>query len=378
MALENFRAPALPLPPPEYGRNYFDQLVNALRLYFNQLDSELPNKAYTYRTNGIIFNPDGLPDTGDAGTLSWNSTDETLNIAMAYGVVQQVGQELYARVSNNTGSTIPNGTVVGFAGATIDSLRVAPFLADGSQSSLYILGVMTHDLPDSGEKGYATVWGIVRGLDTSAFSQGDILYASPTVAGGLTNVKPTAPDNCIPVAACMISDATNGEIFVRPTIEQERYYGVFSDSTTQTPAAIYTPYAITFNTTDIANGVSRGSPTSRIVVSDSGLYKFAFSLQIESSNAAAKKIWIWPRINGVDVANSNSEVSIAGSGTTLIPAWSWTLSMSASDYFQIMYAVEDLAVTLPAKPAQTGAAGTATFARPAVPSIILEVTQVEL
>ena len=155
--------------------------------------------------------------------LGWNDTDQTMNIGMEYDVIQQVGQEIYARVGNTTGSTIPNGSVVGFVGATANALLVAPYLADGSSPSLYILGVMTHDLPDSGEKGYCTTWGFVRDIDTSAFAVGDVLYASPTVAGELTNVKPTAPDNVIPLAACIVSDASVGVIFVRPTIEQMKY-----------------------------------------------------------------------------------------------------------------------------------------------------------
>ena len=40
--------------------------------------------------------------------LAWNGTDQTLDIGMDYGVVQQVGLETYARVQNSTGVTIPN------------------------------------------------------------------------------------------------------------------------------------------------------------------------------------------------------------------------------------------------------------------------------
>jgi len=54
MALENFKAPALPYPGVEYNRQYFDQLVNVLRIYFNQLDSETPNKAFSYRAEQFI------------------------------------------------------------------------------------------------------------------------------------------------------------------------------------------------------------------------------------------------------------------------------------------------------------------------------------
>lgn len=220
--------------------------------------------------------------------LGWNETDQTVNIGMDYGVTQQVGQEVYARVGNTTGSTIPNGTVVGFAGATSNALLVTPYLADGASPSLYILGVMTHDLPDSGQKGYCTTWGFVRDLDTSAFSAGDILYASPTTAGALTNVKPTAPNNVIPIAACVVSDATSGVIFVRPTITQMQYYGVFNKTSDQTPAAINTEYLLTFDSTQISNGVVIGGTTSQIIVPQSGLYKFDATVQITSGSSSAK------------------------------------------------------------------------------------------
>lgn len=327
-------------------------------------------------TDYIDLNP-APPVSGKMRRLWWNETDQTANLGMEYDVTQQIGQETYARVGNTTGSTIPNGTVVGFAGATANALLVAPFIANGTQPSLYALGVMTHDLPDSGQRGYCTTWGFVRDLNTSAFSAGDILYASPTTPGALTKVKPTAPNNVIPVAACIVSSATAGVIFVRPTIEQQSNYGVFSDTSSMTPAAIYTPYPITFNTTDFARGFSRGTPTSRIVASQSGLYSFQFSAQLTSSSASAKKMWIWPRINGVDVPNSNSEVSVSANGEATVVAWNWALSINANDYFEIVYAVDDISLSIVAAPAQTGAIGTAAFARPGVPSIILTVTQVQ-
>lgn len=394
MALELFKAPALPAATPQYNSEYQNQLLKVLRLYFNQLDSLTPNVAYSYRadhfyggdltTDFVDFST--TASTADAeGRLRWNSVDETLNLGMAYGVVQQIGEETYARVVNNTGSTISNGTVVGFAsGGSGNALGVAPFIANGTQPTLYVLGVMTHTLPDNGNKGYCTVWGAVHDLNTTGapvgetWNVGDVLYASPTVAGGLTKVKPTAPNNVVPMAAVTTVSATAGTIFVRPTIEQQRWYGTFSDTTTQTPAAIYTPYAVTFNTTDLASGFSRGTPTSRIIAANSGYYNFQFSAEITSGSASAKKLWIWSRINGVDVPNSNSEITVSGSNTVLVPSWNWALSLNANDYFQLMYAVEDTNIQIIALPAQTGATGTASFARPAVPSVILTVTQVQL
>ena len=61
MALVGFRAPALPLPREQYDRQQMDQLINALRLYFNQLDSLAPQQANSYRADEFI----GGDFTGD-------------------------------------------------------------------------------------------------------------------------------------------------------------------------------------------------------------------------------------------------------------------------------------------------------------------------
>lgn len=371
----------LPPAPSVYNPQYEAQR--------NRLIEAFAGTAYTKGQDVGVYQPAKLIASDAAfittdthtpveGSLSWNSTDSTLDLGMEFGVVQQIGLDTYARVENMTGSTIPKGSVVGFVGVgTNNALRVSKFLADGSSNSLYVLGVLAHDLPDSGEVGYCQIWGHIRNVNTSSFSVGDILYASPTTAGAFTKTKPTAPNNVIPVAAVLKVGTTDGEIFIRPTIEQQEYYGVFSDTATKTPAATYTPYAITFNTTDFAKGFSRGSPTSRIVASASGLYNFQFSVQLSSGSSSAKKIWIWPRVNGTDVPNSNSEVTVAANNAAEVVGWNWALSLNANDYFEIMYAVDDTNVQIVAAAAQTGATGTATFARPAVPSIILTVTQVQ-
>ena len=369
MALEQFRAPALPLPPVAYEKRYFEQFASALRLYFNQLDSETPNKAFSYRANVFELNQSGefVPGTGRMG---WNPTDATIDLGMEYGVTQQIGQEMYARVGNTTGVTIPSGTVVGFAGATANALLISPFLANGTQPSLYILGVMTHDLPDSGEKGYCTTWGFVRDLNTSAFAAGDILYASPTVAGGLTNVKPTAPNNVIPLAACIVSSATAGVIFVRPTIQQMQYYGEFAATTNQTVAAINTAYAVAFNVTEISNGVVIGSPTSRLVVPQSGLYRVQVGGQISSTNSSAKNFWCWFRKNGTNVANSARIATSDVNNGYISLAHDATISLNANEYIEVMYAASDTNMSL------TAVAATA-FA-PAAAAVQVAVTQVQL
>lgn len=369
--LRTFVAPRLPSAPIQYDHAYQEQFNNALRLYFNQIDNfnaALANGGPPF--NYVDFNTDAV-FTPEMGRMGWNAADQTLDLGMEYGVVQQIGLETYARVQNNTGVTIPNGTVVGFTGAVPDSaLSVAPYLADGNTPSLYMVGVMTHDLPDTGDKGYCTVWGFVRDINTSAFTLGDVLYASPTVAGGFTNVKPTAPYNVIPVAAVLQVGTTDGIIFVRPIIEQQTYYGEFTKLDSQTPAAINTAYALVFTNTETANGVSLSTPLSRVLIAQAGLYNIACSVQITSTNSSQKSVWVWLRKNGTtDFPNSARVASIALNGGYLVVTLSEVFTLLAGDFIEVMYAADDTAVSI--------ATVAATAFAPAAPAVILAVTQTE-
>jgi len=301
--------------------------------------------------------------------LAWNDADQTLDLGMDYGVIQQIGQETYARVENLTGVTIPNGTVVGFVGVGANNtLSVAPYLADGATPTLYLLGVMTHDLPNSGEVGYCNVWGHVRALNTSAFSIGDILYASPTVAGAFTNVKPTAPDNVIPLAAVLKVGVADGEIFVRPTIEQDKYYGEFYNTTGVTPAAANTAYALNWDGANIANGISVAG--TQLTVSESGLYQFNARVQFSSTNSNTKSAWVWWRLNGTTTyANSATIGTLSDNNGYLVIRNAKFFSLAVGDYIELMWAVDATALS------PTNVAPTA-FA-PDAPCALVEITQIQ-
>ncbi len=321
-------------------------------------------------TDYVDFNLNA-PHTSSIARAAWNPSDQTLDIGMEYGVVQQVGLEQYARVANFTGVTIPNGTVVGFTGAVPDSaLSVSPYLANGATNTLYVVGVMTHDLPDSGDRGYCTTFGFVRDVNTSAFALGDVLYASPTIAGAFTNVKPTAPNNVVPVAAVLQVGTTDGIIFVRPTIEQQIYYGEFTKLNTQSPAAANTAYPLVLTNTEIANGVSLGSPLSEVVVAQAGLYNIAASVQITSTNSSQKSIWVWLRKNGTtDFPNSARVASITLNNGYLVVSLNEVYSLVAGDFIEVMYAADSTNVSI--------ATVAATAFAPAAPAVILAVTQTE-
>jgi hypothetical protein len=143
-------------------------------------------------------------------------------------------------------------------------------------------------------------------------------------------------------------------------------YGSFYDTTTQTAAAINTAYAMTFNTTDLSFGVTRGSPTSRIYVDSGGVYNIQFSAQLDNTSGGSHLIYIWIRINGVDVPYSASQVRLKGTDGELVAAWNFVEMLKANDYFEIMWSVTDTTVQI------TSSAAVAPV--PAIPSVILTVT----
>lgn len=143
-------------------------------------------------------------------------------------------------------------------------------------------------------------------------------------------------------------------------------YGQFLDTTTQPAAAINTAYAITYNTTDISNGVYLGSPASRIYVDEPAIYNFLFSVQLDKTSGGVASFWIWPRVNGVDVPNSASQIRIQGNDAEIFSSAGFFFSLNAGDYVEFMFAVSDTSVELASFPA--------TAFYPAIPSIIVTVT----
>jgi hypothetical protein len=185
------------------------------------------NKAESYQSNFlktdyIDFNRIG-PHVAAARRMLWNEDDGTIDVGMNDNVMLQVGQEMHYYAKNTSGGDILNGTPVMFTGALGASgkLTFGKAVADGSAPAIYMMGVATEDIANNGF-GYITSFGKVRGFNTSGtpygetWNDGDILYFSPTVAGGWTNVRPDAPNLDLPVAV-VLNAATggSGEIFVR-------------------------------------------------------------------------------------------------------------------------------------------------------------------
>ena len=150
--------------------------------------------------------------TGDDGKLTWDPDENTLDL-VAGNTTLQIGQETYINVKNQSGSVITNGAVVMAAGTLGASGRILITPYDGVSLPKYILGITTESIAD-GEDGKVTSFGKIRGIDTSAWSEGDELFV--TTNGGLTNVEPTSGIN-IAIAYVINVHAVNGTIMVRFT-----------------------------------------------------------------------------------------------------------------------------------------------------------------
>ena len=146
-------------------------------------------------------------------------------------------------------------------------------------------------------------------------------------------------------------------------------HGAFQDSTDQVAANTTTAYAVTFNTTDFANGVTMASG-SRITVVDAGIWNCQFSIQIKNTTNDTQDAEIWFRKNGTNIDNSNSRFNLSprkssGDPSHTIAALNFFVSMNASDYLEIMWRVSDVGVSI-----EHYAAGTSPT-RPATPSAIV-------
>jgi len=151
--------------------------------------------------------------THQEGRLFYDSENHALVVYNEESeVTQQLGQEEYLRVRNNTGATITNGTPVIITGSHGNA---APTIAPANAASdinSRVVGIATHDI-ENNSFGYVTTYGIVRHIDTSSFSGGDEIFLS-TTPGELTATCPVIPNYCVPIGYVIRSHAANGSVLV--------------------------------------------------------------------------------------------------------------------------------------------------------------------
>lgn len=198
----------------EEGGRYIMTDVNVRDVY---LDDGNPLPQYIQHGEAVDYYDFNLtvddPVARD-GRLYWNDNNKTLNM-MSNSCVLQVGQEMWTRVRNLTGNTIPNGTPVSINGSLGNEVLITPTNAAEMVSAKKYIGLTTEDIVNN-DVGFVTISGCVRGLDTSTYSsEGVKLWVDPTVIGGITETEPIQTDSYkIRIGYVKYLHNTQGEIIV--------------------------------------------------------------------------------------------------------------------------------------------------------------------
>lgn len=154
-------------------------------------------------TSGQSLITDGL------GNISWVTTGASTPTSM-----QTIGR-------NSTGSTLYKGTIVRVSGSTGNRPNFVKAQANTEGSSSGTFGVVVNDIPNNSD-GYVLNGGTINNLDTRSvatnpfttdtLADGDSIYLSPTNAGYITNVKPSAPNHLVYLGKVILTSPTNGTI----------------------------------------------------------------------------------------------------------------------------------------------------------------------
>lgn len=181
-----------------------------------------------YKTfaSGIAVNHHGIDFINQAtpawqeGRVFYDSGDHALSYYNdSSAVTVNLGQEMLIRVTNKSSVNIPDGSVVLISGAQGNRPTIQLAIATGDTLDLGLIAVATQTINDN-QNGYATTQGLVKGLTIlSSFSEGDALYLSPTVSGGLTNIPPSAPNSRVVIGTVLSNNPANGVLYVQPHLD---------------------------------------------------------------------------------------------------------------------------------------------------------------
>ena len=160
----------------------------------------------------IDFNAAGL-----GGEVSWNNQEKTLDLVTGSdNVTVQLGQEVVLYARNNSGATLSDGNVVMISGSQGNNPTISLAQANTVENARKTIGVVTQIIPNN-SNGFVTLIGKVRDLvlDNGTYSEGDVVYLSDTVAGGLTAVEPAIKVEVGHVLATSNGGNTNGVLEVQ-------------------------------------------------------------------------------------------------------------------------------------------------------------------
>jgi hypothetical protein len=150
-------------------------------------------------------------------------------------------------------------------------------------------------------------------------------------------------------------------------------YGSFYDTTTQTNPVANIARSMSFNSTDITNGVSISGSTSPfntyIKTTNAGVYNIQFLAQVDKTDGGTDDIVIWLRKNGLDLTDTATTLTLPTNNSKVVAAWNWFVTSAANDYYQIIWRSDDTDLRLLAEPISVN--------HPGIPSVIATVNRVD-
>ena len=185
------------------------------------------------------------PETG----IHWinTSTNEeffsigTVNVSdwVRRGLVPSA-ETLTTNVYNQTGVSIPAFSVVYINGSQGSLPTVTLSRANIESTSSKTIGVTQTAIPNNGQ-GTLVTSGTLSNVNTNAFTDGDVLWLSPTVYGGVTTTKPTAPNHAVFVGYVIRAHPTLGkiEVKIQNGYELDELHNVLINGVTDGQALVY-------------------------------------------------------------------------------------------------------------------------------------------
>lgn len=265
------------------------------------------------------------------------------------------------------GSGINSLSTVSICGDGTSSVTAAGTSAGDATAVTYVYNNVTTVASGAGVKLPQTEMGeTITVVNSGANVLTVYPYSTASTINGATSSE------LLPGGSCIYSATSNTAWVTLQGYQQlpKKRYGSLLQTSTLTLTSANVAAAVTYSTIDPAYGVSIGSPASRVVVADTGVYDIQFSAQVDNTSGGTHQVWIWPRVNGTDVPNSASTLRIKGNDAETVAAWNFLLSLTAGQYVELMWTAEDTGVVL--------LAASATSVYPAIPAVILTVNEVSL
>jgi hypothetical protein len=226
---------------------------------------------------GGISSPDfiqfdtGATVTNAAGRLYWDATQQTLTVGLNANIAADIGQTLYAYVTNAESVTITKGQPVYMFAAQGDRVSVKLAYNTGDATSAKTLGLCAENIA-AGQAGMVLCQGVQDGLNLSAYNPGDTLYLGAT-AGTLTSTKPYAPNHLVYIGVVERANAGNGRLYVRVQngYELDELHNVSAQNPTNGQVLIYNESTSlwTKNTLTDGTGISITEGAGSITITNS-------------------------------------------------------------------------------------------------------------